>query len=50
MCDASLRAGKLFIVLNCGVIHESLIESTFYGTEKGSFTGAEGRQGYLALA
>ncbi|MCW1876281.1 sigma 54-interacting transcriptional regulator [Erwinia sp. INIA-01] len=46
----SNRADKPFIALNCGAIPEALIESTLFGTEKGAFTGAEHRQGYLELA
>ena len=29
--------------MNCGAIAPTLIESEFFGHEKGSFTGAEGR-------
>lgn len=36
----SNRAGKPFIAVNCGAIPEKLIESTLFGHEKGSFTGA----------
>jgi DNA-binding NtrC family response regulator len=36
----SERAGKPFVIVNCGAISEKLIESTFFGHEKGSFTGA----------
>jgi DNA-binding NtrC family response regulator len=36
----SERAGKPFIVVNCGAIPENLVESTLFGHEKGSFTGA----------
>lgn len=48
--NASQRADKPFIALNCGAIPEPLIESTLFGTEKGAFTGAENRLGYLELA
>lgn len=34
------RAGAPFVVVNCGAIPENLIESTLFGHEKGSFTGA----------
>jgi len=34
------RAGKPFIVVNCGAIPENLVESILFGHEKGSFTGA----------
>ncbi|HBF12324.1 MAG TPA: sigma-54-dependent Fis family transcriptional regulator [Deltaproteobacteria bacterium] len=36
----SLRRGKPYLVLNCGAISRSLIESELFGHEKGSFTGA----------
>lgn len=36
----SLRAGKPFIKVNCAAVPESLMESEFFGHEKGSFTGA----------
>ena len=31
---------KVFIPINCGAIHESLVESEFFGHKKGAFTGA----------
>lgn len=36
----STRAGKPFIAVNCGAIPSQLVESTLFGHEKGSFTGA----------
>lgn len=36
----SLRANKPFIKVNCAAIPESLVESEFFGHEKGAFTGA----------
>lgn len=36
----SLRAQKPFIKVNCAAVPESLMESEFFGHEKGSFTGA----------
>ena len=36
----SERAGKPFVVVNCGAIPENLVESILFGHEKGSFTGA----------
>ncbi len=36
----SARSGKPFITVNCGALPENLIESTLFGHEKGSFTGA----------
>jgi DNA-binding NtrC family response regulator len=38
--NASPRAGQPFVVLDCGSIPRDLIESTLFGHEKGSFTGA----------
>ena len=34
------RAGKPFIVVNCGALPENLVESILFGHEKGAFTGA----------
>jgi len=39
----SERAGKPFVAVNCGAIPENLVESTLFGHEKGSFTGATGK-------
>lgn len=36
----SARASKPFIAVNCGAIPENLMESEFFGYEKGAFTGA----------
>lgn len=41
---ASLRKGAPFIKVNCAAIPEALIESEFFGHEKGSFTGAHVRK------
>ncbi len=40
-----------FITVNCGAISEQLMESEFFGHEKGAFTGAiKTRDGYFAAA
>ncbi len=36
----SARSGAPFIVVNCGAIPETLIESELFGHQRGSFTGA----------
>jgi len=48
----SSRSKKQFIKVNCGAVPTSLIESEFFGYEKGSFTGAnkEGKIGLFELA
>lgn len=38
--DQSERADKPFMVINCGSIPETLVESEFFGYKKGAFTGA----------
>lgn len=40
----SKRSSGPFIKLNCGAIPEGLLESEFFGHEKGSFTGATARR------
>jgi len=38
--NASPRAAKAFIPVNCGAIPAELVDSMFFGHKKGSFTGA----------
>lgn len=49
---ASNRSKNQFIKVNCGAVPASLIESEFFGYEKGAFTGAnkEGKLGLFELA
>ncbi|UJR78267.1 sigma-54 interaction domain-containing protein [Sandaracinus amylolyticus] len=39
--DASRRAAKPFVVVDCGAISDNLIESELFGHERGAFTGAD---------
>ncbi|MEX0702979.1 MAG: sigma-54 dependent transcriptional regulator [Planctomycetales bacterium] len=40
LVELSPRAERPFVTVNCGAIPEQLVESEFFGHEKGSFTGA----------
>lgn len=48
----SNRRMQPFVKINCAAISDNLIESEFFGYEKGSFTGANatGKKGYFELA
>jgi two-component system NtrC family response regulator len=40
----SPRAARRIIAVNCGALHENLLESELFGHEKGAFTGATARR------
>lgn len=46
----SSRRGKPFLSQNCAAIPANLLESLFFGTVKGSFTGAEDKAGIFESA
>lgn len=45
--NASPRRDKPMVAENCAAIPENLLESILFGTTKGSFTGAENKEGLL---
>jgi len=50
--DNSRRANKPYVCLNCGAMSRDLVESEFFGYEKGTFTGGlqDGKKGKFELA
>lgn len=50
--NGSSRRDKPFIAINCAAIPSNLLESSFFGYEKGAFTGAvkEGQAGFFEQA
>ncbi len=47
--DNSNRAAKNFVVVDCAALPETLVESTLFGHEKGSFTGADSKKNGLIM-
>ena len=47
--ENSKRASNPFVAVDCGALPENLLESTLFGHEKGSFTGAARRQDGLLV-
>lgn len=48
--NASRRANGPFLAINCAALPEPLLESLLFGTERGSYTGAESRAGLFEQA
>jgi len=48
--NLSARYDNKFVSQNCAAIPDTLFESTFFGTVKGSFTGAEDKKGLFEEA
>ena len=48
---SSRRANQPFVIINCAALPTELVESLFFGHEKGAFTGADERKdGYVQKA
>lgn len=47
--ENSKRSNENFITVDCGALPETLVESTLFGHEKGSFTGAERKREGLVV-
>jgi arginine utilization regulatory protein len=48
--NLSPRRNNIFLAQNCAAIPENLLESLFFGTESGSFTGATDKKGLFEQA
>lgn len=48
--SGSSRRGEMFVSQNCAAIPHTLLESIFFGTTKGSYTGAENKPGLFEIA
>ncbi|RJR29795.1 MAG: sigma-54-dependent Fis family transcriptional regulator [Desulfobacteraceae bacterium] len=49
--ENSIRSGKNFVVVDCGALPSTLVESILFGHEKGTFTGADrAREGLIKQA
>lgn len=48
--NASMKSQQNFVALNCATIPENLLESTLFGTCKGSYTGALNTKGLFSEA